>query len=114
MNVEVKKVAILICIALIMTLMAGCAEIVSQVAINAEYIAAYDALETKYVYKYDVWNGEFKYLPEVKMVHHPEEWRVQYERVWSDGTKDTCWKTVSKSEYENGLQEIENEQRKQD
>lgn len=107
-----KKTIILICIVLIAVLLVGCEarEIVSTKPINTEYIAAYDAMETDYVYKYDFWNGEFKYLPEVKMVHHPEEWRVQYERVWSDGTKDTCWKTVSKSEYEKVLQEIENEQ----
>lgn len=101
-----KKIMFLICITLIALSFIGC-EIVSEKPINTEYIAAYDAMETVYGYKYDWWNGELKYLPEYKMVHHEEEYRVQYERVWSDGSTETYWSTVSKEEYESALKEIE-------
>lgn len=102
-----KKISIIICVILVAMLFAGCVEIVSEKPIDAEYIAAYDTMETVYGYKYDWWNGELKYLPELKMVHHDEEYKVQYERVWSDGTLDTYWLTVNKTEYENTLQKID-------
>lgn len=101
-----RKTAFLICIALIVLIFTGCAEIVSEKPIDTEYIAAYDAMETVYGYKYDWLNGEFRYLPEYKMVHHAAEYKVQYERMWSDGSTDTYWATVSKAEYENALKEI--------
>lgn len=102
-----RKTVFLICIALIVVFFTGCAEIVSEKPIDTEYIAAYDAMETVYGYKYDWLNGELRYLPEYKMVHHEEEYKVQYERMWSNGYTDTYWVTVSKAEYENALKEIE-------
>lgn len=101
-----RKTALLICTALIVLLFTGC-EIISEKPIDAEYIAAYDAMETVYSYKYDWLHGEFRYLPELKMVHHEDEYKVQYERVWSDNSTETYWKTVSKGEYEDALKEIE-------
>lgn len=102
-----KKIAILLTLALFTVLLIGCVEPVSQKPINTEYIASYDAMETVYRYKYDWYHSDFKYMPELKMVHHEEEYRVQYERVWTDGTKDTYWLSVSKAEYENALRQIE-------
>lgn len=102
-----KKIAILLTLALFAVLFTGCVESISEKPIDVEYIAAYDAMETVYSYKYDWYHGDFKYLPELKMVHHDEAYKVQYERLWSDGTTDTCWVEVSKTEYENALRQIE-------
>ena len=101
-----RKTVLLICTALIILLFTGCAEIVSEKPIDAEYIAAYDAMKTVYGYKYDWLNGEFRYLPEIKMVHHEEKFKVQYERLYSDGSTETYWVTVSKAEYEDALKAI--------
>ena len=101
-----RKTAILICIALVVSLLMGCDEVVSEKPIGTEYIAAYDAMETVYGYKYDWINGEFKYLPDIKMLHHAEEYMIHYERVWSDGYSETYWRTVSKAAYEDALKEI--------
>ena len=101
-----RKTALLIYTVLIVLLFTGC-EIISEKPIDAEYIAAYDAMETVYTYKYDWLHGEFRYLPELKMVHHDEEYKIQYERVWSDNSTETFWRTVSKSEYEEALKQIE-------
>lgn len=102
-----KKMLIGIALVLFVVLLAGCAEIVSENPIDTEYIPAYDAVETVYNYKYDWYHGDFKYLPEIKTVHHEEEYKVQYERVWSDGSIDIRWMTVSKEEYEKALMQIE-------
>ena len=101
-----RKAAVIVCIAFVVVLLAGCAEIVSTKPIDTEYIAAYDAMETVYGYKYDWLHDEWRYLPELKMVHHEEEFKVQYEREWSDGSVEVYWLTVSKAEYENALNEI--------
>lgn len=102
-----KLIAILLTLGMVLCFV-GCNEIVTEKPIDVEYIAAYDAMETVYGYKYDWWNGEVKYLPEYKMVHHEEQYKIQYERVWSDGTTDTYWLDATKTEYEKALQEIEN------
>ena len=101
-----KKISILLCVVLIFALLTGCNVVVSEKPIDAQYIAPYDAVETEYNYKYDWWNGEFKYLPETKTVHHAAEYKVQYERVWENGYTETYWAVVSKAEYENILQQI--------
>ena len=93
-----KKIALIICLTLIVLIITGCAEIVSVKPIDTEYIAAYDAMETVYSYKYDWVNGEIRYLPEFKMVHHDDEYKVQYEQTWSNGIMDTYWVTVTKTE----------------
>jgi hypothetical protein len=103
---RMKRILIWIVLALFIVFLVGCAEIVSEKPIDTEYIAAYDAMETVYGYKYDWFHGDFKYLPEIKQVHHEEEYKVQYERVWSDGSTDIYWLTVSKEEYENALRQI--------
>ena len=102
-----KKIATLLLTLAMLFCFVGCNEIVSEKPIDVEFNFSYDAMETEYVYKYDWWNGEFKYLPEVKMVHHDAEYKVLYERVWENGYTDTIWVTVSKAEYDNALQEIE-------
>lgn len=100
-----KIITILILISICLSL-AGCVEVVSEKPIDAEYVAPYDAMETVYTYKYDWWHGDLKYLPELKMVHHEEEYKVQYEQVWSDNSIETYWKSVSKEEYEDALKKI--------
>lgn len=84
-------------------------EVVSEKPINTEYVAAYDAMETQYSYKFDWWHGDFKYLPEMKMVHHNAVYKVQYEVVYSDGSTDLCWRTVSKDEYTKVNEQIKGE-----
>lgn len=102
-----RKISFLICVVLTVLTLTGCVEVVSEKPIEAEYIAAYDAMETVFEYRYDWINGEFKYLPVFKMVHHDEEYRVKYEQVWSDNTTRTIWKTVTRAEYEEALKELE-------
>lgn len=106
-----KKIFITaICIALICIILSGCTEIVSERAINTDYITAYDAMETVYEYKWDWWHGDFKYLPVYKMVHHNAVYKVQYEITYSDGSSETYWKEVDKTTYEDALKEIGEQQ----
>lgn len=102
-----RYISIAVCAVLLLVLLTGCIEAVSEKVIDVEYVAAYDAMETVYNYKYDWWNGEFKYLPELKMVHHDDVYKVQYEIVYSDGTTSTRWETVTKEEYDKALSAIE-------
>ena len=91
---------------LIVSVFIGCAEVVSKTAINTEYIAAYDAMETVYEYKYDWYHGDWAYLPVYKNVHHQAEYKVQYLIVYADGTEDRTWYIVSKDEYDSAVQAI--------
>lgn len=104
-----KKILLVVMILAVIVALCGCTkEVVSETAINCEYIAAYDTVEATYSYKYDWFNGELKYLPDgYKTVHHEEEYRVQYERVWSDGSRSTYWETVTKEEYDAVLKILE-------
>lgn len=94
-------------IVFICLLLAGCAEKVSEIPIDTEYIEAYSAMESVYEYKYDWYHGDFVYLPILKQVHHPEEYKVQYEVTYSDGGTNTVWRTVDKETYEDALKQLE-------
>lgn len=100
-------ICILLIALIIAVIVAGCTEVVSEKPIDTKYTAAYDAMETVYSYKYDWWHGDFKYLPELKMVHHDEKYEVQYEIVYANGSTQNEWRTVSKAEYEAALIDIE-------
>lgn len=96
-----KKIAMVLCVIFMITALAGCSEVVSEKPVDIEFTAAYDTEEMDYSYKYDWLNGEFKYLPSgLKTVHHPAKYKVLYERIWSDGKTDSCWKNVDVEEYE--------------
>ena len=96
-----KKILIIMtCFIVLCTILTSCAEVVSETPIDTEYIAAYDAMETVYEYKYDWINGEYKYLPVYKQVHHSEVYKVQYKIVYSDGSETTSWRQVDKLTYE--------------
>ena len=100
-------IVMLLCVSALIS----CAEVVSEKPIDVEYVAAYDAMETVYSYKYDWLNGDWKYLPEYKMVHHEAEYKVQYEAIWSNGEITTYWENVDKQEYEQALDELEGDRR---
>ncbi len=98
-----KFISIIFLIAFILTLLfcsVGCAEVISETPIDAEFIAAYDAMETIYEYKYDWYHGDFKLLPVYKQVHHAEVYKVQYQIIYSDGNSYTEWREVDKVTYE--------------
>lgn len=80
---------------------------VSKTAIDTEYIAAYDAMETVYEYEYDYINGQFVLLPFLKNVHYPAVYRVEFEIVYSDGSVYHTWYEVNKAEYDNAVKAIE-------
>jgi hypothetical protein len=101
-----KKILVLLCLVLTLVVFVGCYEVVSEKPIDARYTAAYSAMETVYGYKYDWWNGDWKYLPELKMVHHDEKYEVQYEVAYSDGSVVKEWRTVGKEEYDTALIEM--------
>ena len=105
-----KKLKILSCIIVCIMMLAliGCdASVVSETPVDTKYIAAYDAMETVYEYKFDWAHGDYKLLPYLKQVHHDEEYKVQYKKVYSNGDEYLEWKTVDKQTYEEALQEIE-------
>ena len=101
-----KKIFIMLCLVMTLVVFVGCYEMVSEKPIDARYTAAYSAMETVYGYKYDWLNGEFKYLPEIKMVNHDEKYEVKYEVSYSDGSVVEEWRTVSKAEYEAAMQDM--------
>lgn len=94
-------------IVIICFLLSGCTEKVSEIPIDTEYVEAYDAFETVYEYKYDWLHGDWRYLPVFKSVHHSEEYKVQYEVTYSDGSTNTYWCTVDKETYEDALKQLE-------
>lgn len=101
-----KKILITLCLVLTIVTLFGCAEVVSEKPIDTRYTAAYDAMETVYSYKYDWWHGDWRLLPEMKMVHHDEIYEVQYEIAYSNGNTRNEWRTVNKAEYEAALSEV--------
>ena len=102
----VKKIILaLVIVALIF--MTGCAEVVSEVPIDARYTEAHEAIETKYVYKYDWGQGQYRLMPEIRTVRYDDKYEVEYERTYSDGRKDTYWVEVTKKEYEAVLATLE-------
>ena len=98
MKIKIISIVLVMCF-IIPFAFTGCTE-VSRTPIDTEYIAAYDAMETVYEYKFDAWNGDFVLLPVYKQVHHEDEYKVQYEIVWSDGSVEQRWVTVDKAKYE--------------
>lgn len=89
--------AALVLVAVILT---GCASETKRTPIDCRYTAAYSAVETVYEYKYDYWNGEWRYLPEVKTVQHPESWEILYDVEYDDGSSQKQWVAVSQTDYE--------------
>jgi hypothetical protein len=106
-NIFKKILVIATCFIVICTILTSCTKVVSEIPIDTEYIAAYDAMETVYEYKYDWINGEYKLLPVYKQVHHSEVYRVQYKIVYSDGNETTVWRKVDRPTYEEALKIIE-------
>jgi len=87
-------------LALMIVVLAGCAAEIKRTPIDCRYTEAYSAVETGYEYKYDYWNGEWRYLPEVKTVHHPESWEILYVIEYDDGSSQRQWIEVSQHDYE--------------
>ncbi len=95
-----RIVVMIVCIGALLCLCACGAEVVTKTPVSTEYVPAYDAMEMVYEYKYDWLNGEFKYLPNIKQVHHEEVFKVQYKIAYSDGSEETRWEDVDKETYE--------------
>ena len=101
-----KILAVILCVITTLSICACGREVISETAINTEYIPAYDRIETDYEYKYNWMEGEFQLVPIVKQVHYEECFKVQYKAVYSDNSEDTYWKEVDKETYQNALREI--------
>ena len=101
-----KKVFIVLCLLLTLVVFVSCYEF-SEKPIDARYTAAYSAMETVYNYKYDWLHGDWRYLPEMRMVDHDEKYEIQYEITYSDGSVVKTWRSVSKEEYEAILNDME-------
>ena len=107
MNKRIKTITTIVCLLTCLIFLTGCYEVVSEKPINFEYIPAYDAMETVYEYQYDWYHGDFKLLPNYKMVHHSETYKVQYKITYSDGSNQTLWRTVDKDIFEEAKRTIE-------
>ena len=110
-----KKVCLLLCLALAFCFFVGCEEVesvtvVSLRPIDAEMIPAHEELKPHYTYKYDRWNDEYRMMPEIKTVWREKEYRVKYEETSSDGSVKCYWDTVEKEEYEAAVKQIEVEE----
>jgi hypothetical protein len=105
MTKRISAIILIACLLACLIFLTGC-EVVSEIPISVEYIPAYDAMETQYEYKYDMWHGDFVMLPVLKMVHHEEQYKVQYEITYSDGYKTTDTRTVDKATYEEAKRAI--------
>lgn len=104
---KLNRILACIMICVMMFVLIGCAEKISETPVDTEYTPAYDAMETVYEYKWDWWHGEYRLLPNYKMVHHEEAYKVQYKIVYSNGDEYLEWRTVDKQTYEEALREIE-------
>ena len=102
-----KKVFLVLCLLLALVVFVSCYETVSEKPIDSRYTAAYSAMETVYNYKYDWLYGDWRYLPEMRMVDHDEKYEIQYEITYSDGSVVKTWRSVSKEEYEAILNDME-------
>lgn len=104
---KLNKIIVCLMICVMMFALVGCAVAISETPVDTEYIAPYDAMETVYEYQWDWWHGEYRLLPNLKMVHHEEVYRVQYKIVYSNGDEQFKWRNVDKQTYEEAMQEIE-------
>ena len=102
---KVRIIGIVSALLLSIAIAAGCVarEEVGRIPVNKEFIPAHDAIETVYEYKMDLLgDGDlYKYLPVVKTVHYPDEYRIQYKVIYSDDSSDLVWEEVPKDEYDN-------------
>ena len=110
-----KAISMILAMIIVLFCVMSCTEaIVSQVPIDVDFIAAYDALETVYEYHWDWYHMDYKYLPEYKLVHHEAVYRVQYSLTYSDGKTETVWREVDKDTYEEAKNEIEKDTESED
>lgn len=102
-----KKIIIILCLALSIITLVGCAEIVSREPIQVEMIEGYDSQEMEYGYVYDWVNGEVRYMPKgMKTVHHDPVYRVRYKVAYSDGRVNESWQTVDEKEYREAIEHM--------
>ena len=74
-------------------------EVVSKEPVAAKYEPPHYDTATTYEYRWDWWNGEYKLLPVVNSEYIEEKFNVQYEVVYSDGSKGYIWETVPEVLY---------------
>lgn len=103
-----KIIFVALCLVMV-TMLCGCAEAISEEPINVDFIEAYSAVETKYEYKYDWYHGDYRMVPVIKTVYHPDEYRVQYRVTYDNGSTATVWRTVDRQIYEDALKILETE-----
>lgn len=78
----------------------------SREIINVQYIPQSADVETEYRYKFDFVKGNFTLVPEVKTVHKPERYQIQYRVAYDRGKPVDEWETVTKAEYEKAKEEL--------
>ena len=74
-------------------------EVVSKEPVAAKYEPPHYDTATTYEYQWDWWNGEYKLLPVVNSEYVEEKFNVQYEIIYSDGSKDYVWESVPEVLY---------------
>ena len=74
-------------------------EVVDKEPVAAKYEPPHYDTATTYEYQWDWWNGEYKLLPVVNSEYIEEKFNVQYEIIYSDGSRDYVWETVPEVLY---------------
>lgn len=104
---DMKKVIRLIFVGLIilstMIILCACGSltksVVKKTAIDSRYKAAYTEVVTDYQHKYSWYHGDFKLVPNVHSVTHPESYEILYLIEYDDGTTCEQWQAVEHSIY---------------
>ena len=98
-----KKLITIILVAVMMvTLLAGCVDTPTEVSrepVDVKYTKAYDSVVTDYEYRYNIFHGGFVMVPNVRTVHHAEEWSIQYRITYGNGEQKTMWCKCTEAEY---------------
>lgn len=74
-------------------------EVIDKEPVAAKYEPPHYDTATTYEYQWDWWNGEYKLLPVVNSEYVEEKFNVQYEIIYSDGSKDYVWESVPEVLY---------------
>lgn len=72
---------------------------VKKTAIDSRYKAAYTEVVTDYQHKYSWYHGDFKLVPNVHSVTHPESYEILYLIEYDDGTTEEQWREVEYPTY---------------
>ena len=102
-----KAFTIILALIIVMFCVISCTvEIVSEIPLDVDFVAAYDTMETVHEYVWDWYHMDYKLLPVSKKVHYEAVYKVKYLITYADGSERTEWREVERMTYEAAKNEL--------